>query len=167
MTKRLHGTLPEPDESCTVLAVNLDHADTVSVTRLLGGSSWTLQEARTCREAVARSRNTPVAVVLCTPQMPDGDWRSLLNRLHELPDAPAVIVASRLMEEHLWVEVLNRGGYDVLLLPFDRSELLRVLFLAWRTFKRESEDECAPMKSPASGSGAMPTTSRFHSQAVA
>src|SRR5258708_1180231 len=110
MSIHVHGILPQPDDSCTVLAVNLDAEDIVSLARVLRGLRWGVQAGRTCGNAVALSRNTPDAVVLCAPEMPDGDWSSLLSRLHELPQAPAVIVASRLAEEHLWEEVLNLGG---------------------------------------------------------
>jgi hypothetical protein len=31
----------------------------------------------------------------------------------------------------MWAEVLNLGGYDVLPEPFDGSEVIRILSLAW------------------------------------
>jgi DNA-binding response OmpR family regulator len=168
MSAQLHGAIPQPDQSCLVLAVNLNNEDAVSLAQLSGGSNWMLRKTRTCREAVALCRKNQAAVVLCVPEMPDGDWRSLLGRLRELPQPPAVIVASRLAEEHLWAEVLNLGGYDVLHLPFDRSELLRVLFFAWRTFSRQSEGgSSATVKSAASERPATPTLIRSQSQAVA
>jgi len=40
---------------------------------------------------------------------------------------PLLIVASRLADERLWAEVLNLGGYDVLLKPFEPAELRRVI----------------------------------------
>jgi CheY-like chemotaxis protein len=166
MSTHIDGTLPQPGDACTVLAINLDSEHIVTLARLLRGSNWMLQPAGTCREAVALSRTTRAAVVLCAPEMPDGDWRSLLSGLHELPQSPAVVVASRLAEEHLWAEVLNLGGYDVLLLPFDRSELVRVLFLAWCDFIRQAEARsCALAKFPASERLAAPVLSRSYSQA--
>ncbi len=43
-----------------------------------------------------------------------------------------MIVASRVTDEALWAEVLNLGGYDVLVQPFDRTEVLRVTDAALR-----------------------------------
>jgi FixJ family two-component response regulator len=53
-----------------------------------------------------------------------GDPRSVSN----------VIVTSRLGDDHLWAEVLNLGGYDVLAKPLDGSELFRALSSAWRNW---------------------------------
>jgi DNA-binding response OmpR family regulator len=36
-----------------------------------------------------------------------------------------------LADDHLWAEVLNLGGYDVLAKPFDGCELFRALSSAW------------------------------------
>jgi hypothetical protein len=75
MSTHLNGILPQPDDSCAVLAVNLDDEDIVSLAQLLGGSSWMLQKAGSCRKAVALSHNTRAAVVLCAP----GDARRRLQ----------------------------------------------------------------------------------------
>jgi DNA-binding response OmpR family regulator len=42
-----------------------------------------------------------------------------------------LIVTSRLADEKLWAEALNLGAYDVLAKPFDLSELVRSVNLAW------------------------------------
>ena len=133
------GTYPEPHDTCAVLAVNLDKDDAASLAQLLSGSNWILREARTCHEAVVLARGDVPPAVLCAMKMPDADWRSLLSELQKLPDAPAVIVASRFAEERLWAEVLNLGGYDVLFLPLQGSELLRALSLARSAFYRRTK----------------------------
>jgi DNA-binding response OmpR family regulator len=63
----------------------------------------------------------------------------VLEELGHLPEAPLLIVTSRLADEHLWAEVLNLGGYDVLMKPFDRLEVLRVISLAWLHWKERRE----------------------------
>jgi DNA-binding response OmpR family regulator len=80
--------------------------------------------------------------------MPDGNWNTILLGLRELPDPPSVVVVSRFADEHLWAEVLNLGGYDVLATPFDRSEVLRVLYLAWTARERELRQRPAVQKAP-------------------
>jgi len=118
------------------LAVNLADEESSSLAAILRGSNWQVRNARTCREAVEFSHNGPVPVVLCQPNMPDGSWNTLMDRMRESADPPAVVVVSRLADERLWAEVLSLGGYDVLMTPFDRAEVLRVLFLAWMASKR-------------------------------
>jgi DNA-binding response OmpR family regulator len=46
--------------------------------------------------------------------------------------APLLLVTSRHADENLWAEVLNLGGYDVLLKPFDGAEVTRVVAMARR-----------------------------------
>jgi DNA-binding NtrC family response regulator len=132
-------TISQPDRLCAVLAVNLCEEEGRSLTSLLRGSNWTVKETQTCREALDLSREGSIPVVLCAPRMPDGNWNMLADGMHELETPPAVVVTSRLADDRLWVEVLNLGGYDVLLTPFDRNELFRVLFLAWMASRREAE----------------------------
>ena len=49
-----------------------------------------------------------------------------------------LIVTDRLADERLWAEVLNLGGYDLLLKPFDPEEVLRVVNSAWTSWKLTS-----------------------------
>src|SRR5579859_1246055 len=69
-----------------------------------------------------------VPIVVC-----DGDsgWRQVLDKFRCLPDAPFLIVTSRLADDRLWSEALNLGAYDVLAKPFDFNEVRRVLNMAW------------------------------------
>jgi DNA-binding response OmpR family regulator len=132
-------TVPQPEQPCTALAVNLAQEDIISLAGILRGSCWRLREAQTCQEALCFARNGSVPVVLCEPHMSDGNWNTLMGELREVAKPPAVVVVSRLADERFWVEVLNLGGYDVLVTPFDRSEVFRVLFLAWTAFERKAE----------------------------
>jgi len=134
-----NATPPEPDHFCPVLAVNLLEDERKSLASILFGSKWLVTEVQTCQEAIDLSSSQPVRVVLCEPQMPDGTWDTLLEKMHEAVVPPALVVVSRLADERLWVEVLNLGGYDVLLTPFDRSEVLRVLFLACMANQRQAD----------------------------
>ena len=49
----------------------------------------------------------------------------MLEHIRVLPQAPSLVAASRLADDHLWAEALNLGAWDVLAKPFDRSEVLR------------------------------------------
>ena len=53
--------------------------------------------------------------------------------------SPFFIVTSRLADERLWVEALNVGAYDVLVKPFDVTELKRVLNSAWCEWRERHE----------------------------
>ena len=66
-------------------------------------------------EALACVQEHDVSVVICERDLPDGSWHALLAASAEIPDRPMPIVCSRLADHDLWAEVLNLGGYDVLM----------------------------------------------------
>ena len=68
-----------------------------------------------------------LSVVVTESELPDGTWRDVLSSLDDVPNPPLLIVASRLADERLWADVLNRCGFDVLAKPFKRDEAIRVI----------------------------------------
>lgn len=94
-------------------------------------SNWLLHGVSTCREALTYLGGNDTAVVICERDLPDGDWKRVLNGFDSVPMPPNLIITSRLADHELWAEVLNRGGYDVLAQPFDTEEVYRVVLLAW------------------------------------
>ena len=73
-------------------------------------------------------------VVVCERDLAPGSWEDVLDHAVILPDPPPLIVTSWLADAHLWAAVLNLGGFDVLVKPFDRTETMRVVDAAWRAF---------------------------------
>ena len=100
-------------------------------------SPWESREAATFGEAVDVLDNRPIAVVICDTEIEDGSWQKLLAHLQSRAHAPNLIVCSRLADERLWAEVLNLGGYDVLMQPFDNGEVLRVARMAWVAWRQQ------------------------------
>src|SRR5207247_10739198 len=60
--------------------------------------------------------------------------KDLLDELSACGHPPRMIVTSEIADERLWTEVLNVGGFDVLLKPLDPKELFRVVSLARRSW---------------------------------
>lgn len=61
----------------------------------------------------------------------DRSWIRALADTQTFPHHPAFLLASRLADEALWVELLKFGGYDLLLKPFDEHDVYRVISCAW------------------------------------
>lgn len=114
----------------TILAVTPHAGDRISLERILGSHWWQLVAVSNLKEALASVQEHGVSVIICERDLPDGTWHSLLEALAEIPGRPKLIVCSRLADHGLWAEVLNLGGYDVLMAPFDQEEVLRVVSLA-------------------------------------
>lgn len=126
---------PQPERIVTVLAISPYEDDHVFLSNAFGHSKWHIYGVRTWREALTYLSEHVTAVVVCERDLPDCSWREVLSELGRLPGTPVLIVTSRLADDELWAEVLNLGGYDVLMKPFDQAEVFRVISLAWLNWK--------------------------------
>jgi DNA-binding response OmpR family regulator len=103
---------------------------------LFSESGWEIHLAQTFQEVLTAVREKRVGVVLSDSRFSDGHcWKDLLDEIQPLESPPMLIVTDRLADERLWAEVLNLGGYDLLLKPFEPEEVLRVVSSAWATWK--------------------------------
>jgi FixJ family two-component response regulator len=93
---------------------------------------WKLYKSLSLQPATVLLRLHKIPIVVCECDLQPGSWRELQERTFSMPDAPLVIVTSRLADERMWSEVLNLGGWDVLAKPFDRTEVARVVETAGR-----------------------------------
>ena len=126
------------DKTVTVLAVSPHAEDHACLRAIFGHSNWEIFEAHACQEAMSFLRKNRMAVLVCERDLPDGNWKTLLDSLSVLPHPPLLVVTSRDADDRLWAEVLNLGAYDVLSKPFDRSEVTRIISLAWLHWKEEA-----------------------------
>ena len=108
------------------------------LSEILKPRQWDWHGSQGCRQALQLLSSKTVGVLICAQDLPDGHWEDLLLAGGGLTVPPSVIVCSRAADECLWAEVLNLGGYDVLIKPFDRQEVLRVTSSAWQCWKRQS-----------------------------
>jgi DNA-binding response OmpR family regulator len=95
-------------------------------------------------------RDESVPVLLCQCDHVDSNWEDLLRATARRPDPPNRIVFSRLADEYLWARVLNTGGFDVLVTPFEPEEVLRVTFAAWSRWEYDFA-ACAAKEAEAAG----------------
>jgi DNA-binding response OmpR family regulator len=122
---------PHPPVNFTLLSISPDEDDRQSLQSILDSDGWTVQGARSVREATRLLAAQP-DLILCDRELPDGSWRDIFRMVSKLVHAPAIVVASRQADERFWAEVLNLGAFDLLLKPFEKSEVSRVLPMAWR-----------------------------------
>jgi len=116
--------------------------------RILDGDNWGLHVACAFPDAEAALCASSFGIVICPRRFQDGHgWKDLLKGIQEMPIPPQLIVADRLADDALWAEVLNLGGYDLLMTPFEGEEVLRVVPMAWGLWERELERQ-APRSMP-------------------
>lgn len=134
--------------SVLVLAVSPLAEDHVSLRAIFSHSKWELYSVDSFEEARSFLHANPVGVVLSECTLPEGKtWKDLLRAVETLRHPPPLIVTSRLADECLWAEVLNLGGYDLLMKPFDPTEVFRVVSLAWLSWKSRVARAASPRKS--------------------
>jgi DNA-binding NtrC family response regulator len=132
--------VPRQENALAVLAVIPNEEDRDALRGLFRRSNWLVSFTSSIAETMRSLKESPMPVVLCDRDLPDGSWKDLLATVHTLRRPPRVVVTSRLVDERLWAEALNFGCHDVLPQPFHPSELFPVLSFAWRSWPDERED---------------------------
>jgi DNA-binding NtrC family response regulator len=116
----------------TVLSVSPNEADHLSLQAIIGRSKWKLFTASDLTSTVSLLRGHEISVLLCERDLRPGMWIDVLEDIKFLPNAPSLIVASRLADDRLWAEALNLGAWDVLAKPFDHIGVIRSVKSAWQ-----------------------------------
>ena len=81
-----------------------------------------------CNEARRMLETQPqVQAVVTDTALSDGDWRRVLEIVVQGCADIEVIVCSNLGDPRLWLDVLELGGYDVLVQPYQHEEVWRIV----------------------------------------
>jgi len=118
-----------------ILQVTPSESEYGSLRAALHHPRWSLNRVLSCEGARKFLRQRAVSVVVCAADLADGGWKDLLYEIAEMAQPPRLIVSSRRADIHLWGEVLNLGGYDVLDAPFAAEEVVGVISAAWRSWR--------------------------------
>jgi len=79
-------------------------------------------------------------VALLPAALPEGiDWWTIWGELAHLTQRPAILVYAHSANFHLWAEVLDAGGYDVVSEPFTQETLREAVLRAAGSFGRKRE----------------------------
>lgn len=133
LTTRQNTQSPLPSAgNISILLVSPHTDDLVSLRNILHHRDWSIAHCASTSDARQCLADSSHSIVVTERDLPDGTWKDILNASETQAQPPLVLVISRHADENLWAEVLNLGGYDVLLKPFDRSEVTRVVGMAWR-----------------------------------
>ena len=120
---------PRAKSAFPLLLVSCDQGDHSSLDKILR-KECKLHRVEGCSEARSFLRDFHPRLVVCDEVLADGNWRDILGDLQNQPHNLPLIVASRMADDRLWAEVLNLGGYDLLVKPFVAAEVTRVVRMA-------------------------------------
>src|SRR5215469_14754481 len=110
-----------------VVLLTADQKDIAFLEAIFSRQQWKLHTFRTLSSGLEFLRRSPIPVVITEPDLGLAGWKDVIDQTQDLPYPPVVVVASRLADDSLWAEVLNRGGHDVISKPLGEFEILWVL----------------------------------------
>jgi CheY-like chemotaxis protein len=115
---RLVAIIENPDDSGTLLRIAQDYR-------------WRISIVATSGAAIAALDEQPTPLVICDRDLRGEDWKEVLARIAALPQAVCVLLASAVVDDYLWRQVIRHHGYDVVSKPFQQEELRRAVTFAW------------------------------------
>lgn len=128
---------PRSEYAGSILVVGPEDIDLAVLRQVFESRCWPLLSVQTLAGAIRAMARCRPSLLLCDALVDDGDWRSMLAAIVATGShSPLLIVTSRQVEDNLWAEVLNLGGYDVLAKPYVADEVIRVVGFAWERAAR-------------------------------
>jgi DNA-binding NtrC family response regulator len=113
----------------TVITQNPD--DSAVLQQIAASYGWRISIVGSSDAAIALLKQQPTPVVICDRDLSDEAWRDVLAKIAALPQAVCVLLASSVIDDYLWHQVIQHNGYDVVVKPFRPEELRRAVTFAW------------------------------------
>ncbi len=118
-----------------VLTINQDSKDCVALQSIMRHTNWVFHCVPDLAKAIAFLEQHFVPVLVCSKELPDGAWQDVLAAVRRFPNPPMVLVYSHQADDAFWMEVLKSGAFDLLPVPFNAEEVLRLVSLACRKWR--------------------------------
>jgi len=115
-------------ERISAVLVHDQAAHIADLARALESICAEIKTARTCQEALTQIKQpNPPHLLFTDVVLPDGTWADLLTEVRKTSPPVGVIVAARLVNIPLYLDVLDRGAVDFVAPPFNREEVAWVV----------------------------------------
>ena len=118
-------------EPVKLVAITEGPAESQALQRIADSYTWAISIVASSDAAIAALGEPPTALVICDRDLVTEDWRDVLTRIASLPQAVCSLLASRVVDDYLWRQVIRHHGYDVVSKPFQPEELRRAVSFAW------------------------------------
>lgn len=128
------------NQDLPILLVDDDERLRRAAGKVLSAENYEVLSAATGGEALARLKESAVALVVCDLCLPDLDGIALLKRVREIrPEAEVVMITGHGSVEKA-VEAMRLGAYDFIQKPLDSAALLRIVGKALEKQRLASEN---------------------------
>jgi len=122
-----------------VLTINNEGHDCASLQSIMRHTNWAFHCVSDLAQALEFLEKRFIPVVVCSKDLPDATWKDVLAAMARFPIPPKVLVYSHQADDAFWMEVLKSGAYDLLPVPFNAEEVLRLVSLACRNWIDEAK----------------------------
>ena len=125
------GVTLSPGEPIKLVAITQDPDDAETLRQIAFDCGWRISIVDSSSAAIASLNAQPTPLVICDRDLCGEAWRDVLAKIAALPQAVCVLLASRVVDDYLWHQVIRHHGYDVVAKPFRPDELRRAVKFAW------------------------------------
>ena len=122
-----------PEVTIKLVLITPDDDLYLSVHNVAKHCGWQLLRARSVEQSLHTLNAFPARLVIYDWTPEDEDWRSAIDRLSARPDHPCILLASRVIDEYLWADLVTHGGFDVIHRCADPEQLTRAVQFAHRS----------------------------------
>jgi DNA-binding response OmpR family regulator len=118
-------------ESVKLVAITQNPDDAETLHQIASSCGWRISIVPSSSAAIAALNEQPTPLVICDHDLSGEAWRDVLAKMAALPQAICVLLASRVVDDYLWYQVIRYHGYDVVRKPFQPDELRHAIIFAW------------------------------------
>ena len=127
-------------QNCSTALLVMPPERSTLLLRQLAGIPSNIRAVSSCEAAAEQLRDDPaINLVLTDLGLPDGTWSDVLNLAGKSQSGASVVVCTRVDDERLWTSVLEAGGFDVLVEPWEQGEISRVVSAAIKAPSRPGQ----------------------------
>jgi DNA-binding NtrC family response regulator len=124
-------TLSSTGEAVKLVAITQSPDDAETLRQIAANSGWSLSIVDSSSAAIASLNDQPTPIVICDRDLSGEAWRDVLAKIAALPQAVCILLASSVVDDYLWHQVIRHHGYDVVAKPFQPEGLRRAVTFAW------------------------------------
>jgi DNA-binding NtrC family response regulator len=94
-------------------------------------NQWGASFSKTREEAERFLQKLKPQIMLFDRDIAGADWRSLVTGFAAASGGACIMLASKVIDDYLWNELVSCGGYEVVRKPLREDEVCRAVRMAW------------------------------------
>ena len=115
-----------------VLVVMPNPPDRAAFAGIAAHAHWEVRMASTRESAEEILKHHPADVIVCDRDVKPAGWREAMEALAAQSPESRFILSTPANDDKLWLEVIERGGYDVVSTPLHQDRVIRAINQAAR-----------------------------------